>query len=71
MQMLLSGRGLGTVGALAGGLLLARPALALRLLRFVPASAVAQMLMARVLERIRKARPGQPSSADQPRVTSP
>jgi hypothetical protein len=49
MQMLLSGRGLGTLGALAGGLLIARPALALRLLRFVPASAVAKMLMARVI----------------------
>jgi hypothetical protein len=32
MRLLMSGRGLGTVGALAGGLLLARPALALRLL---------------------------------------
>jgi hypothetical protein len=49
MQMLLSSRGLGTLGALAGGLLLARPALALRLLRFVPASAVAKMLMARAV----------------------
>jgi hypothetical protein len=49
MQMLLSGRGLGTLGALAGGLLIARPALALRLLRFVPASAVAKMLMAKAV----------------------
>jgi len=49
MQMLMSGRGLGTLGALAGGLLLARPALALRLLRFVPASSVAKMLMAKAL----------------------
>jgi hypothetical protein len=49
MQMLLSSRGLGTLGALAGGLLIARPALALRLLRFVPASAVAKMLMAKVV----------------------
>ena len=49
MQMLLSGRGLGTLGALAGGLLIARPALALRLLKFVPASAVAKMIMARAL----------------------
>jgi hypothetical protein len=45
MQMLMSGRGLGTLGALAGGLLIARPALALRLLRFIPASAVAKMLL--------------------------
>ncbi len=49
MQMLLSSRGLGTLGALAGGLLLARPALALRLLRFVPASAVAKMLIAKAV----------------------
>src|ERR1700704_7105288 len=49
MQMLMSGRGLGTVGALAGGLLIARPALALRLLRFVPAGSVAKILMARAI----------------------
>jgi hypothetical protein len=49
MQMLMSSRGLGTLGALAGGLLIARPALALRLLRFVPASAVAKMLMAKAV----------------------
>lgn len=53
MQMLLSGRGLGTLGALAGGLLIARPALALRLLRFIPASAVAKMLMARVVSALK------------------
>ena len=53
MQMLMSSRGLGTLGALAGGLLLARPALALRLLRFVPAGGVAKMLMARVLGSLR------------------
>jgi hypothetical protein len=49
MQMLMSGRGLGTLGALAGGLLIARPALALRLLRYVPASSVAKMIMARAI----------------------
>jgi hypothetical protein len=47
MQMLMSGRGLGTLGALAGGLLIARPALALRLLRYLPASSVAKMIMAK------------------------
>ncbi len=56
MQMLLSGRGLGTLGALAGGLLIARPALALRLLRFVPASAVAKMLIAKAVGAL-KSRP--------------
>lgn len=60
MQLLLSGRGLGTLGALAGGLLIARPALALRLLRFVPASAVAKMLMARAMSALR----GKPEHAD-------
>jgi hypothetical protein len=49
----LSGRGLGTLGALAGGLLIARPALALRLLRFVPASAVAKMLMAKAVSALK------------------
>jgi hypothetical protein len=53
MQMLLSGRGLGTLGALAGGLLIARPALALRLLRFVPASAVAKMLMNKAVSALK------------------
>jgi hypothetical protein len=53
MQMLLSGRGLGTLGALAGGLLIARPALALRLLKFVPASAVAKMIMARAVAALK------------------
>ena len=53
MQMLLSSRGLGTLGALAGGLLIARPALALRLLRFVPANAVAKMLIARAVSMLK------------------
>jgi hypothetical protein len=53
MQMLMSSRGLGTLGALAGGLLLARPALALRLLRFVPANAVAKMLMAKAVSALK------------------
>jgi hypothetical protein len=56
MQMLMSSRGLGTLGALAGGLLLARPALALRLLRFVPANAVAKMLLAKAVSAL-KSRP--------------
>jgi len=57
MQMLLSSRGLGTLGALVGGLLIARPALALRLLRFVPANAVAKMLMAKAVGML-KSKPG-------------
>ncbi|HWY95674.1 MAG TPA: hypothetical protein VNX69_10800 [Steroidobacteraceae bacterium] len=58
MQMLLSSRGLGTLGALVGGLLIARPALALRLLRFVPANAVAKMLMAKAVGML-KSKPGE------------
>jgi hypothetical protein len=53
MQMLMSGRGLGTVGAIAAGLLIARPALALRLLRMLPASAVARMLMLKAFSALR------------------
>jgi hypothetical protein len=49
MQILMSGRGLGTLGALAGGLMIARPALALRLLKFVPANAIAKLLMAKAV----------------------
>jgi hypothetical protein len=53
MQMLLSGRGLGTLSAVAAGLLIARPALALRLLRSLPASAVARMLLTRAMTAMR------------------
>lgn len=53
LQALMSGRGLGALGALLGGLLLARPALAWRLVRLLPASAVGRMLLARILGRMR------------------
>jgi hypothetical protein len=53
MQMLMSGRGLGTLGAVAAGLLIARPALALRLLRMLPAGAVARMLLMRAISLLR------------------
>jgi hypothetical protein len=53
MQMLMSGRGLGTMGALIGGLLIARPALALRLLRMVPAGTVAKLLMGKAVSLLR------------------
>ena len=51
MQALMSGRGLGAMGAMAGGLLLARPRLAWRLLRLLPTSAVTRMVVARVRGR--------------------
>jgi hypothetical protein len=53
MQMLLSGRGLGTLGAAAAGLLIARPRLALRLLRILPASAMAKTLLIRTIAALR------------------
>ena len=63
MQMLMSGRGLGVVGAVAAGLFIARPSLALRLLRMLPAGAAARLLMLRALAHLR-AKP-------QPNVTNP
>ncbi len=54
MRMLLSSRGLATLGAMAAGLLMARPALALRLLRMVPASAVAKLLIARAVSALKE-----------------
>jgi hypothetical protein len=53
MQALMSGRGLGTLGAAAAGLLIARPALALRLLRMLPAGAVAKTLLLRTIAALR------------------
>jgi len=53
MKLLLSGRGMGTVGAMVGGLVLARPALALRLLRVLPTGAVARMLLVKAVSALR------------------
>jgi len=53
MQMLMSGRGLGTLGAAAAGLLIARPGLALRLLRILPASTIAKTLLVRTIAALR------------------
>jgi len=72
MQILMSGRGLGTLGAAAAGLLIARPGLALRLLRILPVSAVVKTFVLRGLCAPRtKTRYRYRSSADQPRVMSP
>jgi hypothetical protein len=54
MKMLMSSRGIGTVGAMAAGLLIARPAVALRLLRMLPVSAVARMLMVKAFSGLRR-----------------
>jgi hypothetical protein len=49
MQMLMSGKGLGAVGATAAGLLIARPGLAWRIIRMLPTGALARMVLSRVL----------------------
>jgi len=54
MRALMSGRGLGTVGALAGGLLVARPGLIWGLVRSVPTRAIARMLVARAIGALRE-----------------
>jgi hypothetical protein len=57
MRALLSSRGLGALGALASGLLIARPALALRLLRLLPAGTVGKMVFARLIRQLRGRQP--------------
>ena len=49
MQTLMSSSGLGALGVLAGGFLIARPALALRLLRLLPTGTVAKVIISRAL----------------------
>jgi hypothetical protein len=53
MRALMSGRGIGAVGAMAGGLLLARPRFAWRLLRMLPTGAVSRLVIARVIGAMR------------------
>ncbi len=53
MRALLSSRGIGATGALAAGLLIARPTLALRLLRMVPVGTVSKLLFAKALTLLR------------------
>ena len=53
LQLLMCGRGLGTLGAAAVGLIVARPRLALRLMRLLPASAVAKTLLLRGIAALR------------------
>ncbi len=53
LRMLMSGRGMGTLGAVAAGLLVARPALALRILRMLPANAIGKMLLVRAVGALR------------------
>jgi hypothetical protein len=53
MRALMSSRGLGAVGATAAGLIMARPALAWRLIRMLPTGALLRMGLARVLGGLR------------------
>jgi hypothetical protein len=53
MRSLISGKGLGAVGATAAGLFIARPGLAWQLIRLLP---VGRLILARMLRR--RARPG-------------
>jgi hypothetical protein len=52
MQALMSGRGLGAIGAIASGLVLTRPALAWRLIRLLPSGAVARVILARIVRSV-------------------
>jgi hypothetical protein len=54
MRALLSSKGLGAIGAMAGGLLIAKPTLALRMLRMVPAGTVGKMLLAKAVTSFRE-----------------
>lgn len=61
LKTLMSGGGSGTigaVGALVGGALLARPALAFRLLRMLPTDALASWLMAKAVSALRSKKSG-------------
>jgi len=53
MKLLMSGRGIGTVSAVLGGLVIARPALAFRLLRMLPAGAVARLLLVKAIASLK------------------
>jgi hypothetical protein len=73
MQVLMSGRGIGTIGAIASGLVLARPALAWRVIRLLPTGAVARALLARVMRSVGgTAKPrARPRAAPKPGGASP
>jgi hypothetical protein len=65
IQMLMTGRGLGILGTIAAGLFVARPTLVLRLLRMLPAGAVARVLLLRVFAALR-AKPQPPRRGPPP-----
>jgi hypothetical protein len=53
MKMLLSARGAGTLGAAVCGLAVARPQLALRLLRMLPTGAIGRILLVKAISALR------------------
>jgi hypothetical protein len=53
MRMLMTGRGLGAVGATLAGLLVARPTLIWRVVRMVPKGALMRILALKVTEALR------------------
>jgi hypothetical protein len=53
MKMLLSASGAGTLGAIACGVLVARPQLALRLLRMLPTGAIGRILLVKAISALR------------------
>jgi hypothetical protein len=52
MRALMSGRGLGAIGAIASGFVLSRPALAWRLVRLLSTSAAARAIMTRIVRSV-------------------
>jgi len=59
MKALLTGRGMGTLGAMLGGVMVARPALALRLVRLIPTGTIARMLLGKAVSALRARRGAQ------------
>lgn len=53
MKMLLSARGAGTLGTLVLGVVVARPQLALRLLRMLPVGAIGRVLLVKAIAALR------------------
>jgi len=65
IKMLLSARGVGTLGALACGVVVARPQLALRLLRMLPTGAIGRMLLVKAISALRSNPAPQSNAAPQ------
>lgn len=54
LRLLLSGKGLGTLGAVVTGLLVSRPGLAMRLLRLLPVGAMVRQMAVRLFAQHRE-----------------